>query len=59
MLQVPSCLYGYHYFLGDLVTVRFKSYVAVQQVKAVEFVVDPNGEQLKVTLSEPPEEYGT
>lgn len=59
VLQVPSCLYGYHYFLGDLVTVRFKTYVAVQQVKAVEFVVDPNGEQLKVTLSEPPEEYGT
>lgn len=59
VLQVPSCLYGYHYFLGDLVTVRFKSYVAVQQVKAVEFVVDPSGEQLKITLSEPPEEYGT
>jgi hypothetical protein len=59
VLQVPSCLYGYHYFLGDLVTVRFKTYIAVQQVKAVEFVIDPNGEQLKVTLSEPPEEYGT
>jgi hypothetical protein len=59
ILQVPSCLYGYHYFLGDLVTVRFKTYTAVQQVKAVEFVVDPDGEQLKVTLSEPPEEYGT
>ncbi len=59
VLQVPSCLYGFHYFLGDLVTVKFKAYTAVQQVKAVEFVVDQNGEQLNVTLAEPPAEMGT
>jgi len=59
VLQVPSCLYGLHYFLGDLVTVKFKTYSAVQEVVGLDFVVDGNGEQIKVILADPPAEYGT
>jgi len=59
VLQVPSCLYGLHYFLGDLVTVKFKTYTAVQEVVGLDFVVDGNGEKIKVILGDPPAEIGT
>lgn len=45
-LQTPSCLYGKHYFLGDLVTARYGGvYSATRKVIAVDVSFDEDGTQ--------------
>lgn len=52
VLQVPSTLYGLHYFLGDLVTVRspYSGSDVTRKIRAVTVGVDTNGEQIGVEM---------
>lgn len=52
VLQVPSTLYGLHYFLGDLVTVRspYTGSDVTRKIRAVTVGVDTNGEQIGVEM---------
>jgi hypothetical protein len=55
VLQIPSCLYGLHYFLGDLVTAKFRDYEARLKIVGLDFTVDQNGEQIRVIMADWPE----
>jgi hypothetical protein len=55
VLQVPSCLYGLHYFLGDLVTAKFRGYEARLKIVGLDFTVSQAGEQIKVIMADWPE----
>ena len=55
VLQVPSCLYGLHYFLGDLVTAKFRGYEARLKIIGLDFTVTQAGEQIKVIMADWPE----
>lgn len=49
--QTPSNLYGYHYFIGDLVTVDLITSTQVMQVNSVVLTLDSTGrETVKVQL---------
>lgn len=57
VLQTPSCLYGKHYFLGDLVTANFEAgsiaFSATKKVVAVRFTINAQrGEVLTVETSD-------
>ena len=52
VLQVPGCLYGQDYFLGDLVTARFLDIQATKKVQSVSFDVDSAGEKCKVEMAD-------
>ncbi|HUV93945.1 MAG TPA: hypothetical protein VMX14_03840 [Anaerolineae bacterium] len=57
LLQVPACLYGKHYYLGDLVTALFEagsiSLSATRKITGVRFTVDAQrGEVLTVETSD-------
>jgi hypothetical protein len=43
VLQTPSCLYGSHYFVGDLVTARYDSIEATRKVLGVQVTLDTDG----------------
>jgi hypothetical protein len=55
VLQVPSCLYGLHYFLGDLVTAKFRGYEARLKIIGLDFTVTQAGETIKVIMADWPE----
>lgn len=51
VLQTPSSLYGLHYFLGDLVTARYKSIEVMQKVEKVSVKFEKTGkEAIKVEM---------
>jgi len=57
VLQTPACLYGKHYFLGDLVTARFEAgsiaFSATRKVIGVRFTITPErGEFLTVETAD-------
>lgn len=53
VLQVPSTLYGQHYFLGDLVTGYYEGITTVQKIAGVTVSLDSSGnESIKVELSD-------
>lgn len=53
VLQVPSTLYGKHYFLGDLVTGYYEGITSTQQITAVSVSLGADGkESIKVELSD-------
>lgn len=45
VVQVPSSLYGKHYFLGDLVAAQYQTISVVQQVKAVNIQFHKDGKE--------------
>ena len=52
VLQVPSTLYGSHYFLGDLVTGYYEGFTATKKIDAVTVGFSQDGrEQIGVQLS--------
>jgi hypothetical protein len=51
-LQIPACLYGKHYFLGDLVGTKFLTYTGTKKVQAVEFTVDQGGTTIKPEMAD-------
>jgi len=52
VLQVPSTLYGSHYFLGDLVTGYYEGFTATKKIRAVTVGFAQDGrEQIGVELS--------
>lgn len=55
VLQVPGCLYGLHYFLGDLVTAKFRGYEARLKIIGLDFTVTQAGEEIKVIMADWPE----
>lgn len=48
VVQTPGCLYGKHYFLGDLVKARFVGVEATKKVTEVQITVDEHGEHISV-----------
>ena len=42
-LQTPGCMYGLHYFLGDLVTARFLNYSATKKIAGVSITLNESG----------------
>lgn len=47
VIQVPSTLYGKHYFLGDLVTGYYAGVTATKQIDAVTVSVQPSSERVE------------
>lgn len=56
VIQVPSTLYGKHYFLGDLVNAYFRGFSFTPQIRRVSIDVrargDSNPEQITVTTAD-------
>jgi len=52
VLQVPSCLYGKHYFLGDLVGTKFLTYSATKKLNEVTITVNAQGESIKAGFTD-------
>ncbi len=50
VLQVPACLYGKHYFLGDLVTARFGTVEVDKKVIQVTVNVATGGQRESITV---------
>lgn len=51
VLQVPQTLYGRDYFLGDLVTARYETVIAVRKIQRVSIGMQADGtEQIQVDL---------
>ena len=50
VVQTPSCFYGVHYDLGDLVTARYRDIVAVQKIVGVTVEVGRDGERIDVEM---------
>jgi len=46
-LRTPSCVYGSHYFLGDLVAARYRS-TFTQKIIGVTVSVKPSGESISI-----------
>lgn len=47
VIQVPSTLYGKHYFLGDLVTGYYQGVTATKQINAVTVTVQPSRDRVE------------
>ena len=45
VLQTPSCAYGVHYFLGDLVSAEWGDITATEKVVGVSISVEPDGSE--------------
>ncbi len=43
VLQIPSCGYGQHYFLGDLVIAKFLGYTGTKKINAVSISCNDSG----------------
>ncbi|MBX6770892.1 MAG: hypothetical protein IRY83_04150 [Chloroflexi bacterium] len=43
ILQTPACYYGVHYFLGDLVTARYRDIQTTQKIVGVSVSLDRDG----------------
>ena len=54
VLQIPSTLYGKNYFLGDLVTARYKGIERDKKIVAVEIQTREGNETITVGLSDVP-----
>lgn len=52
VLQIPSCTYGLHYFLGDLVTAKFLTYSATKKVDEVTITVNAQSEAIHVGFTD-------
>ena len=53
VIQTPSSFYGKHYFLGDLITVRFSNVSGDVKIKGVTLSIDPGrGEQITIEPEE-------
>lgn len=52
VLQVPSCLYGKHYFAGDKVTSLYKGRSIVQKIWSVSVSVEPNSKTIETIKPE-------
>lgn len=52
VIQVPSTLYGLHYFLGDLVTGYYQGVTATKQIEAVTVTVEPGTTQIETIKME-------
>lgn len=50
VLQTPSCMYGKHYFLGDLVTAKFLDFEETKKVIAVTITLNKEGRQTTVEM---------
>ena len=46
VLQTPGCLYGKHYFLGDLVTAFYRGNLYTRKVQRATLSMDPDGEEI-------------
>lgn len=56
VLQTPQFAYGRHYFLGDLITARFKDIELTLKIRAVRLTIGEDGrEDVTLTLEEVPE----
>jgi hypothetical protein len=42
-VQTPGCWYGYHYFLGDLVTTKFMAFSGVKKITSVTITCNESG----------------
>ena len=51
-LQTPSCYYGNHYFLGDIVTSQYNNKTFIQKIEQVEVNVAQKQTQLEIFNSE-------
>jgi len=59
-LQTPGCLYGKHYFLGDLVRALYDGDTYIQRVDSVEIQVDAEGGvQVQVGMIDAGVEFGS
>lgn len=54
VIQTPQSAYGKHYFLGDLVTARFKTFTDSLKIRGVRLNVSDNRETVSLTLEEVP-----
>lgn len=52
VLQTESCVYGSHYFLGDLVTAEFEEYSATKKITSIAIEMTMNGERIKVGVAD-------
>ncbi len=52
VLQTPGCLYGKHYFLGDLVAARYRDYQGTAQVRRVELCMGRELETIRVEVTD-------
>lgn len=58
-LQTPGCLYGKHYFLGDLVRALYDGETYIKRVDTVTFHVSAAGVQVQVGMIDAPGESGS
>ena len=54
ILQTPGCLYGLHYFLGDIVTVRFAGYETAKKIVAATVSREQGPESVEVEMEDIP-----
>lgn len=52
VLQTESCVYGSHYFLGDLVTAEFEEYTATKKITSIAIEMTMHGERIQVGVSD-------
>jgi hypothetical protein len=52
VVQVPGCLYGSDYFLGDLVTAQFMGLETTKKILAATFTVDAAGTKVAVEMAD-------
>lgn len=60
-LQTPTCFYGFHYFLGDIVSVQFEWPIAAEyRIVGVTIEYDEDGEKISLEMESPTRPiYGT
>ncbi len=52
VMQIPGCLYGKDYFLGDLVTARYKAIERNKKIVGVNITLEAGKEDISVVLSD-------
>lgn len=53
VVQTPASLYGRDYFLGDLVTARYKDFEVNRQIQEVEIEIADGHETIRILMGEP------
>ena len=54
VVQTPASLYGRDYFLGDLVTIQYKTVAVNRQIQEVHITAAEGRETIEITMGEPP-----
>jgi Siphovirus ReqiPepy6 Gp37-like protein len=50
VMQIPSCIYGKHYFLGDKITAYYGGESVIQKIVGVTVNMDASGERIQAEL---------